>query len=163
MVKPKAKIVSVWHLVVLTLVLGLPTCDDATTGPDLADQQSSDPVLDEPYMNIFMALRTMHDIRSSQVSARGVLEPQLWTDPESRTALPRDTADTGSVPGQWLPRTVIHPERVETFEDLIASIGGRPSMWIEIDSNVWLIVVYENEPAPTPAGVYVTVMAQDPN
>ena len=162
MVKPKAKIVSVWHLLVLTLVLGLPTCDDATTGPDLAEQPSSGPVLDEPHMNIFMALRAMQEVRSSQVSAGDILELPQTDKPENRTARLGDTTNTRRVPEQSLLRIAIHPEHVETFEDLIVFIGGRPSLWLEIGSNVWLIVVFENEPARTPASVYVTVTAWDP-
>ena len=116
--------------------------------------------LEESHVHVLVALRgTMQEVLSSQVSARGVLEPLQWADPENRTAQPHDTAETSRALVQSLPRTEVHPERVESFEDLIAFIGGRPSLWMELDNNVWLIVVYENEPAPTPAGVYVKVAA----
>jgi hypothetical protein len=156
-VKPNGRS-ALWQLVLLPLVFVLSTCDDPTTGPDLVEQPSSGPViLDES--NVLAYVRMIEVMTTSQVSARGVLEPRQWSDPESRTTQPRDTVDTRSVPEQSLPRTELHPERVESFEDLIAFIGGRPSLWIELDNNVWLIVVYENGPAPTPAVVYVTVAA----
>ena len=148
MVRPRdrmAKVLRQYTLLPLALVLA--TCDESTTGPDVADQPSSGPALDEPQIYMHHAIMVIQEVRASQVSTGGTLGR---AESEGRTGQPRETSDSMNLPVQPLPHSELSPSHLERFDDFLTFIGSRPSLWLELDDNVWLVVLYEIEPAASP-------------